>query len=116
MQRQDEADRQLRELWLADIRGPSTLPPEERRANLVRAKKSLEADLERRRGTRHARELGQRIHLLDQHIRALNVKKRGPHGTAEHFVDVVRERVTAAQFRIYLSEASERARRAEATS
>ena len=112
----DLAQRRARQLWLADLQGAAfaALPPEEQRASLVKAKQRVQeqlAQLPKKSDAR--RELGLLSHDLDERIRALRGKRKGPPTTAQHFVDVARERLQPFQFKVFMAEASHRARQTE---
>lgn len=111
----DLSQRRARQLWLADLQGPTfdSLPPAEQRANLILAKNDIEAKRMPLPDGPERVELGRRINELNLLINAIRPKLKGPKSTPEHFIDVARERMTPFLFKVFLSEASERAAKAE---
>jgi hypothetical protein len=113
----DLSQRRARQLWLADLQGAAweELPPDEQRANLVKAKQSVSERIKQLpRGSAERRELGLLQHDLDERISAIRPKIKGIRGTAEHFVDVAKERLTPFQFNAFMREAISRVQQEQA--
>ena len=110
----DLAQRRARQLWLRDL--PlnvdwDNLPAEEKRANLVRAANNLKARIVALPKKSIEREqLGMQAHVVNTEINAIRAKQKGPKGTAQHFIEVCREKMGRLQFSAIMAEASNRAR------
>lgn len=109
----DLSQRRSRQLWLADLQGGEfeSLPAEEQRANLVRAKIDLESKMLKLPKKHPERvEIGQRLLELNTKINAIRAKLKGPRNTPEFFIEVARERMNPFLFSAFMKEAAIRAR------
>lgn len=108
----ETAQRQARKLWLADIIGPNweELPNDKLRENLVWKWKSLTSKAASGKLSKDERaKLGLEIQKIQIEISALGRRKRGSPRVCAIFVDVVKERVPAGVFRMFMNEAKTRA-------
>lgn len=91
----------------------SVLTIERRRASLVLQLKAIETRMAALRGGKERDALiAQKMNLQAQ-ISEIRSKLKGPKTTPDHFVEICRERMTKAEFKILMHEASIRARAAE---
>jgi len=98
-----------RRVKLSDLeRGAPSLTDEDRRGALVAKWKQLNALVcAGNLRPQKRKEIGKEMCAIQEAISAIRPKKKCP-GAADYFVDVVRESVTGAQFKIWLAEASRR--------
>jgi hypothetical protein len=110
----DLAQRRARQLWLADLPVSvdwDNLPPEEKRANLVKARNDLHEKIAKT--PKHLRaEMGAKMHALEMAIHEIRAKMKGPPKVTDFFISVAQERLSKAQYQAIMTEAANRARAA----
>ena len=109
----DLAQRRARQLWLKDLPinvNWDNLPDAEKRANLVLAANNLKARITALpKKSPEREELGAQFYVTNTAINALRPAMKGGRETAQCFIEVCREKLSAVQYRAIMAEASNRA-------